>query len=140
MWLAFLFFAVIQVLPLPASIVSALSPVSYATQVAHGVEQFHLSLDIGQSYVNLLKGLSYFCLLIVVLVLVNTEKRLRLILLTILASGAVQALYGTLEVLSGSKFSMVFSLPVTDIATGSFLCTKTTLPTSLCFVYPLVLV
>ena len=120
LWLAFLFFAVIQVLPLPASIVSALSPVSYATQLAHGVEQFHLSLDIGQSYVNLVKGLSYFCLLIVVLVLVNTEKRLRLILLTILASGAIQALYGTLEVLSGSKFSMVFSLPVTDIATGSF--------------------
>ena len=120
LWLAFIFFAVIQVLPLPASIVSALSPVSYATQLTYGVEQFHLSLDIGQSYVNLLKGLSYFCLLIVVLVLVNTEKRLRLILLTILASGAIQALYGTLEVLSGSKFSMMFGLPVTDIATGSF--------------------
>lgn len=120
LWLAFLFFAVLQVIPLPASVVSALSPSSYEIQLAYGVQPFHLSLDLGQSYISLLKSLSYFCLFIVVLILVNTEKRLRLILLTILASGAVQALYGALEVLSGSKYSMIFGLPVTDIATGSF--------------------
>ena len=120
LWLGFLVFATLQVVPLPASFVSFLSPVSYDNQLNYGVEQFHLSLDVGQSQINLLKGFSYFCLLIVVLVLVNTEKRLRLLLLTVLASGALQALYGTLEILSGTQYSMVFSLPVSDVATGSF--------------------
>lgn len=120
LWLVFLGFAIIQIIPLPASVINALSPMSYEAQLHYGVEQFHLSLDIGQSYINLLKSLSYFCLLIVVLVLVDTEKRLRLILLTMLASGAIQALYGTLEILAGNEYSMIFGLPVSDVATGSF--------------------
>lgn len=119
-WVAFLALAAIQVLPLPAPVVSFLSPTSYEIQMAYGVEQFHLSLDVGQSRINLLKGLSYFCLFIVVLILVNTEKYLRMILLTLLASGAIQALYGTLEILSGTQYSLLFSLPVADTATGSF--------------------
>jgi len=120
LWLAFLALATLQVIPMPAQLVAFLSPTSYDTQLAYGVAQFHLSLDVGQSQINLLKGLSYFCLLIVVLVLVNTEKRLRLLLLTILASGALQALYGTLEILSGTQHSLLFGLPVDDVATGSF--------------------
>ena len=120
LWLAFLAFATIQVIPLPASVVAFLSPMSYEIQWGYGVEQLHLSLDVGQSQINLLKSMSYFCLLIVVLILVNNEKRLRLILLTLLASGAIQALYGTLEILSGTDTSLLFGLPVADVSTGSF--------------------
>tara|TARA_R110001632_G_scaffold207285_5_gene331389 strand:- start:48103 stop:49536 length:1434 start_codon:yes stop_codon:yes gene_type:complete len=120
LWLGFLVLATIQVIPLPAQVVAFLSPVSYETQWGFGVTQFHLSLDVGQSQINLLKAMSYFCLLIVVLVLVNNEKRLRLLLLTLLTSGAVQALYGTVEILSGTDNSLLFALPVSEVATGSF--------------------
>ena len=37
-----------------------------------------------------------------------------------MASGAIQALYGTLEILSGTHYSLLFGLPVADVSTGSF--------------------
>lgn len=119
-WFALIAFTCLQVIPLPESIVAILSPTSYSAFSEVNAESYYLSVDPGQSMISLVKLLSYFCLFVCVLVLVNTEKRIRWLLLTMLASGTFQALYGSLEILLGTTNSAVFGLKVADVATGSF--------------------
>ncbi|MDO6712195.1 O-antigen ligase family protein [Aliiglaciecola sp. 2_MG-2023] len=120
LWLIFLVISIIQIIPLPSSLLHFLSPQAYAIQLSGETSNFYLSLDLSQSKIALLKSFNYFCLFVVMLTLVNDNKRIRFVLLTILISATFQALYGTLELLSGLKYSLIFSLPVSDSVTGSF--------------------
>jgi len=120
LWLGLLTFSLLQIIPLPESVVSLLSPTAFAAFSDANASHYYLSVDPGQSVISLIKLLSYFCLFICVLVLVNSEKRIRLLLFTMLASGTFQALYGSLEILLGATNSAVFGLEVPDVATGSF--------------------
>lgn len=81
---------------------------------------FYLSTDLGQSQISFIKSLAYFCVFLSCLMLVDDEKRIRLILLVLMTSGTIQAIYGSLEILSGSGFSLVFDFPISASATGSF--------------------
>ncbi|WP_340677099.1 O-antigen ligase family protein [Paraglaciecola sp.] len=81
---------------------------------------YYLSTDLGQSQVSLIKSLGYFCLFLSCLMLIDDEKHLRRLLLVLVFSGLIQAIYGVLEVLSGNGFSLVFDLPISESATGSF--------------------
>ena len=119
-WLAFIIVSSLQIIQLPSSVVALLSPTSFDVYTAVGAKEFYLSVDPGQSMISFIKLLSYFCLFLCVLTLVNTEQRIRLVLLTMVASGTCQALYGSLEILLGVETSMIFGLPVGEIATGSF--------------------
>lgn len=119
-WLAFIIVSAIQIIPLPPSVVSLLSPSSFALFQEVGAKHYFISVDPGQSMVSFIKLLSYFCLFICVIALVNSEKRIRLLLMTIVAAGTFQALYGVLEILLGASTSLVFELDVGDVATGSF--------------------
>lgn len=120
LWLGFIVLCAIQIIPLPSFIVSALSPTSFELFSAVNADQFYLSVDPGQSMISFVKMLSFFCLFVCVLSLVTSEYRIRLLLLTFVASGTFQALYGSLEVLLGNNSSLMFNLPVDGIATGTF--------------------
>ena len=120
LWLCLIVLASLQLIALPASLVEFLSPNAFAIQEAAAVESFYLSLDTGQSGISFYKLLSFFCLFCLVLMLVNTEQRLKLLLMSMLAAGTFQALYGALEVLLQTQKSLIFKLDVTSIATGSF--------------------
>lgn len=119
-WLGFIAFASLQIIPFPSSFVAMLSPTSYLAFTEVNASSFYLSVDPGQSMISFIKLLSYFCLFLCVLVLVNTEKRIRLLMLTMVASGTFQALYGSFEILLGATNSAIFGLPVGEVATGSF--------------------
>ncbi|MFC4701990.1 O-antigen ligase family protein [Glaciecola siphonariae] len=120
MWLAFIALALFQIIPLPSAVVSLLSPSSLDLYQTANATSFYISTDHGQSTVNFIKLLSLFCLLILTMQLVNNERNIRLLLITMLASGTFQALYGSLEILLGAQTSMVFGLEVKETATGSF--------------------
>ena len=79
-----------------------------------------LSFDVGQSKVVLLKSIAYLFLFLTVLIIVNSPHRLKIVLAVICGTGVFQALYGTLEVLSGLETSLIFHKEVSDIATGTF--------------------
>ncbi|WP_287149099.1 O-antigen ligase family protein [Alteromonas sp.] len=79
-----------------------------------------LSFDVGQSKIVLLKSLAYLFLFFSVLIIVNSTRRLKLVLAVISGTGIFQAVYGTLEVLLGIEKSLVFHKEVSDIATGTF--------------------
>jgi putative inorganic carbon (HCO3(-)) transporter len=81
---------------------------------------YYLSTDLGQSQISFIKSLGYFCVFLSCLVLIDNEKHIRRLLLVLLLSGTFQAIYGVLEVLSGSGFSLVFDFPINGPATGSF--------------------
>ena len=127
-WLVFLTWQLINIVPLPFSLVEALRPerVNFLlNEHVQGMESISsqwlpLSFDVGQSDVIFFKSLAYCFLFFITLTLVNTGKRLRYILIVISAAGVFQAIYGSLEVLSGLQYSLVFKLPVSHIATGSF--------------------
>lgn len=119
-WLAFLAICLLQIIPLPAFVIELVSPNAYALQSLATAPHYYLSLDVGQSQITLFKGLGYFCLFITTLILINDERKIRLLLTTMLAAGALQALYGTFEILTGATHSLVFDIPVKDMATGSF--------------------
>ena len=119
-WLVFIAIALIQITPLPPVLVDILSPSSAELYRLASADTFYLSIDPGQSMINFIKLLSLFCLLILTMQLVNSEQRIRFLLITMLASGTFQALYGSFEVLLGVESSLVFQLPVKEVATGSF--------------------
>ncbi|MBT3137049.1 O-antigen ligase family protein [Alteromonas sp. ALT199] len=127
-WLVFLTWQLINIVPLPFSLVEALRPerINFLlNENAQSMESLSsqwlpLSFDVGQSDVIFFKSLAYCFLFFITLTLVNTGKRLRYILIVVSAAGVFQAIYGSLEVLSGLQYSLVFKLPVSHIATGSF--------------------
>ncbi len=127
-WLVFLTWQLINIVPLPFSLVETLRPERVSFLLNENIQGMKsissqwlpLSFDVGQSDVIFFKSLAYCFLFFITLTLVNTGKRLRYILIVISAAGVFQAIYGSLEVLSGLQYSLVFKLPVSHIATGSF--------------------
>lgn len=120
LWLVFLGISVLQLIPLPPALIELLSPQAYTVQSLVGTEWFYLSLDIGQSQISFFKSLAYFLLFLCSLMLIDNERKIRLLLTVMLAAGAMQALYGAFEILFDTEFSLVFQLPVSEVANGSF--------------------
>ena len=120
LWLIYLAIVVLQTIPISASLLSDLSPNAFALQQNAIDGVFYLSVDHAQSQISLLKSVSYFCLFLLTLMLVQDGRTLKALLYTILITATVQALYGSFEALSGLKNSLIFNLPVSDLATGSF--------------------
>lgn len=113
-------FTWIQYLPLPGWIIQHISPFGFEHQHAAQASRFSISLDPAQTLITFYKCLSFWSLFLVALLLINSPKRLRLTMLSMLLAGALQALYGSIEVLSGIQQSLIFSYPVSNAATGSF--------------------
>lgn len=119
-WLCFLALSFMQIVPLPEILLKLLSPQSFLIQKASQTETYFLTLDLNQSTVSFVKALSFFCLFYLVIRLVNTEKRIKQLLVVILAAGVFQAIYGIVEILSQANQSLIFNLGVNNVATGSF--------------------
>lgn len=118
LWLLFLVIVLFQAVPLPTSIIELISPNHPAL---HDDSPYaYLTTDIGQTQISLVKSFSYFCLFLCSLMLIDNEKRLKAMLVVLLASGVFQALYGMLEIMLGMKYSMIFNIPVASWTTGSF--------------------
>jgi len=111
----------IQIIPLPNSLLYSLSPnladiYSYYPGTSHT-----LSLDPSETKVSLFKGLSYLALMLLSILLVTSEKRLKQLLLVIILSGTFQAVYGSLQAMSGESLSWVVGVKNSTIATGGFI-------------------
>ena len=119
-WILFLLIACLQVVPLPLTFIDFLSFNEHIQPIKSAPNYGYVTTDIGQSKVSLLKSFAYFCLFLSSLMLINNEKRVKQVLTAMLVVGSLQGIYGILEILFGLKFSLIFNLPVSDNATGSF--------------------
>ncbi len=121
--LIFLAWNLIQFIPMPEGIIHFLAPARVnLQQIVPTAETswLTLSVDPAQTRISFYKSMAYVSLFVSALLLLNQRKRIIGLMLCIVAAGTLQALYGALESLSGITRSPIFNLPVTQIATGSF--------------------
>lgn len=116
--------ALLQTLPLPREWVALLSPraehLHAAALLAPG-QWIPLSLDVAGTRLYLLGGLVCWSAFALVLCLVNSAGRGRILLWTLVASGSFQAIYGTLMVLTGLEWGFfVEKYAGRGLATGTF--------------------
>lgn len=126
LWLAWL---VLQVLPLPMSWLEILSPRAAeiqmeAGQILNGVTPVTgtISLDVWATQSSILKTIAYICVFSLALLLVKSHQRLKLLAWILVISGLFQALYGSLMTLTGVEHIFWFEKQAYEgVATGTFI-------------------
>lgn len=109
----------LQIAPLPRTIVAALSPQAYAWHLGEG--WLTLSLDPFQTRYYLLLGCTYTAGFMLAAVLVNSQRRVKILLQVLVFSGTFQAAYGAFMVLSGLELSFFVEKYVGQgVTTGTF--------------------
>ncbi len=106
----FLGYILLQLLPIPSPWLAALSPGSFthwnSIKIFRPDKTFAaLSLSPDDTSWFLLKSVGYVLLFNLTLLMVRSHSRIRLLLLTLVISGTLQAIYGSLMMLSGTEFS-----------------------------------
>ena len=128
LWVISICCQLINIIPLPINVIELIRPERLAFRTVNTaaisadntLKWLSLSFDVGQSKVVLLKSIAYLFIFFSVLVIVNSTHRLKIVLAAICATGIFQAIYGSLEVLSGLETSLIFHKEVSNIATGTF--------------------
>lgn len=127
LWLCWLVWSAVQALPLPETLLRAISPAAYASHAAVAAlpdshAAYSISVLPGATLDQLILGADYLCLFWLVLVTVARDRsRQRLLLTTLMLCGVGQALYGSVMTLSGLEYG--FFEPKTvgrGWATGTF--------------------
>ncbi len=115
-----LLWIVLQALPLPASIIEALSPAAAEVHAQTGARS-SLSLNSYATRGAALETLNLGLVFGLTLVLVNSRERLRMLSLTLIVSGVFQAAYGSIMTLSGLEYGFfVEKEAYRGVATGTF--------------------
>jgi putative inorganic carbon (HCO3(-)) transporter len=127
LWMAWLGWCGLLMLPLPETVVAFLSPHAHALHLAvdavpGGSAQHSLSIAPGASARQFILGANYLALFWLVLVIVARQRsRQRLVLGTLVLSGLAQALYGSVMTLSGLEYGFLEPKSVGHgWATGTF--------------------
>lgn len=118
----------LQVVPLPAGLVSILSPHAHeahalaAATLGHALApMLTLSVDPHATVDFWFKSLAYGCMFCLTLLLVDTPRRIELLLQTLVVSGTLQAIYGSVMALSGLEYGFFMKKVVNlGLATGTF--------------------
>lgn len=116
----------IQLMPISDVMLSFVSPTA---TFSYGQLSDHLnvdgsgriSVDPFSTYTSVIKGLIYLIFAVVAIIVIDTKQRIHWVLSTLLLSGCLQAVYGSLVLLLGFEFSPVFGIRLPDVATGSFI-------------------
>lgn len=116
----FQFWVFCQIVPLPTYVLAGISPVAASAYERVGASWGYISLDPAATYIALIKGVAYLFFIVCAALLIHSKKRLKMVMLIIVISGTLQALYASFNVLWGIESSWIFHLPETDVATGSF--------------------
>jgi O-antigen ligase len=123
LWLLYL---CLQIVPLPQSWIQYLSPHAFDAYMAlpesaKPLYGYTLSLDPWATESFLLRSWAYFLLFCLVLLLVRTVSRIKLLMMVLVFSGVFQALFGSFMVLSGVEYLLFESKEgFLGKATGTF--------------------
>ncbi|TLU64876.1 O-antigen ligase family protein [Thalassotalea litorea] len=124
---AFTLWQGLQSVPLPTFLISWISPNNVLLQ-----QQIHsgqwlnshwlpLSLDPVQTLVMFVKSCAYLAMACLVFIHVTNLRKLKLLVMVIIATGLFQATYGTLALLNSDDRSWMLTLQNSSNATGSFI-------------------
>lgn len=122
LFFTFLSWNVLQITPIPISILEVISP--YAAELAkiQGLDLASIAIDSDFAIKSLLKSFSFTLLLLLMLVLINTTRKIKWFGYTVLAAALFQAAYSSLMVLTGLEYSFFFEKEFhIGSATGTFI-------------------
>lgn len=109
----------VQLLPLPPGWVERLSPMAARWHLRDGWISLSLDPQLGKYY--LMRGCTYSAAFFLALALVNSHRRVKILLQVLVFSGTFQAAYGALMVLSGLELGFFVQKYVGQgVATGTF--------------------
>ncbi len=126
LWALWLAWIAVQAMPLSAEHLAKWSPQSLQMHQPIASLQgqppvYSLSIAPGVTWAKWVESWLYFGLYLLAMLLVRSDRRLRLVLTTLLVSGLIQASYGSLMLMSGADFGWLrkkeFYL---ESATGTF--------------------
>jgi O-antigen ligase len=113
---------VLYLIPLPIGLLNILSPTVASAYAGLGVEYGYLSLDVYATYEVLLLSLYYFSLFVLGVLLVNSRKRVKIVLALFLFLGVFEAVYGMYLVSIDQTGTLVQVTTVTtNNASGTFI-------------------
>lgn len=120
-----LFFVALQITPLPISWISSISPDAarmhaLAHEDAGALLHATLSVDPDATYAFALQSVAYTCVFLLALLLVDDRARLRQLCAIVVVAGLIQALYGSLGMLSATEWDFFGEKRTADHATGTF--------------------
>ncbi|MGV3591630.1 MAG: O-antigen ligase family protein [Gammaproteobacteria bacterium] len=113
--------AMLQTLPLPASMLAALSSGHASILQITQLPAMSISLDAALTRQLALLGLAFWLMYVLTLLLLDSPRRMRTLMFALVLSGLFQALYGSFMTLSGLEYG--FFTPKTaylGMATGTF--------------------
>ena len=96
---------------------------SFLQWLGYRIPNFNMmaSVDPAQTWIQLLKSISYIWLIILAALFIQTSKQLMILVSVMIFSGVLQGFYGALLVLGKIDPTPVFSLPLNARASGSFI-------------------
>ncbi len=104
---AWLLVNVIYLIPLPLSFIGLLSPTVAQAYIDTGANYGYLTLDVYASFKILMLSVYYFVLFVLGVILINSRKRIKLVLFIFLALGMFEAIYGMYLVSVGQTGTLV---------------------------------
>ena len=118
-----LFWILLQIIPLPPGWIATLSPAAFESHsLVNATDLMTLSLDPHSTTAGLFKSLAYILIFILSLLLIHTRRRLWQLAYVIIYSGLFQAVYGSLMTLSGIGYGFFMKNPFAlDVTTGTFI-------------------
>jgi len=82
---------------------------------------FNATIDSNATLQQLLLGISYTCIFALSLLIINSKKRIKYTIYTLVASGLFQAVYGSLMTLTGVEYLLLVEKDAyLGVATGTF--------------------
>jgi len=125
LWLLalFLIWTGIQTIPLPHSVLQIIAP--HTAQVLAASDQTgyaSIALDPYLTAKSMLKGIAYISIMLLMLTLMDSHRKIRWFAYTVLAAGLFQAAYGSYMALSGVEYSFFIEKQRhLNSATGTFM-------------------
>lgn len=121
LFFVFVLISILQVLPLPDTLIASLSPEAHQVQMLAGLQgAMHLSLDVYQSRIMLALSTSYFMVFLMCLLIVRDGKRINTLVTTLVLSGLFQAMLGIILFSFGAHYRIFFNEILHENVIGTF--------------------
>ena len=123
LFLLWLCWILLQIIPLPPVWVARLSPTAFDLHsLMNSTDLMTLSLDLYATVAGWFKSLAYILIFILSLLLIHSRRRLRQLAYVVIYSGLFQAVYGSLMTLSGLGYGFFIQNPLAlNVTTGTFI-------------------
>lgn len=119
LFVAWLIFQFAQTVPLPEKLLEVISPTAKTvhdyTRVEKDQNAYTLTITPDNTLAELIKNCSYIAIFLLTLILTNSQKRLKQLVIVLFSVGALQSIYSLINYSTLGAYSLIDSQPPWDI-------------------------